>query len=252
MGSVKGVLVAGGSGSRLLPFTRFTHKTLLPIFDRPVIDYALKTMRESGITEITIIANEHIGQIAKHLGGGEPNEKIHFVIEEDPRGVENALALARPYVEGSRMMLYFSDNITTWDFSDDVRDFENSEEPPGAILLAREVDDPSSFGVCVMGERGEVVDVVEKPEEPPSDLAIGGIYLFDERFWEFLDLETVEGSEAFSISDVTRKYVREGKATIRNVGEGTWIDCGTPENLLRASLMAERGEIGTLYERADL
>ena len=96
MGSVKGVLVAGGSGSRLLPFTRFTHKTLLPIFDRPVIDYALKTMRESGITEITIIANEHIGQIAKHLGGGEPNEKIHFVIEEDPKGVENALALARP------------------------------------------------------------------------------------------------------------------------------------------------------------
>ncbi len=249
MGSVKGVLVAGGSGSRLLPFTRFTHKTLLPIFDRPVIDYALKTMRESGITEITIIANEHIGQIAKHLGGGEPNEKIHFVIEEEPKGVENALALARPYVEGSRMMLYFSDNITTWDFSDDVRDFEFSEEAPGAILLAREVDDPSSFGVCVMDEGGKVVDVVEKPEEPPSDLAIGGIYLFDERFWEFLDLETLEGSGAFSISDVTRKYVREGKATIRNVGEGTWIDCGTPENLLRASLMAERGEIGTLSEK---
>ena len=239
MGSVKGVLVAGGSGSRLLPFTRFTHKTLLPIFDRPVIDYALKTMRESGITEITIIANEHIGQIAKHLGGGESDEKIHFVIEEQPRGVENALALARPYVEGSRMMLYFSDNITTWDFSDDVRDFENSEEPPGAILLAREVDDPSSFGVCVIGEGGEVVDVVEKPEEPPSDLAIGGIYLFDETFFERVD--SVE--EGFSISDVTRKYVSEGKAAIRNIGNTTWIDCGTPLSLHEASELAIKGEI---------
>ena len=243
MASVKGILVAGGSGSRLSPFTRYTHKTLLPLFNNPVIDYALKTMRQAGITEITIIANEHIGQIAKHLGEGRNGEKIHYVIEQEAKGVANALRLARPYVEGSRMMLYFSDNITTWDFSSDVREFEDSENYPGAVFLAREVEDPSSFGVCELDEDGNVVDVIEKPQNPPSNLAIGGIYLFDERFWGFLDLETEGGDHDFSISKITRKYIQLGEAKIRNSGSSTWIDCGTPENLLKASLMALEGEI---------
>ena len=80
-------------------------------------------------------------------------------------------------------MLYFSDNITTWDFSDDVESFKDANDPPGSILLAREVDDPSSFGVCELDEDGSIVDIIEKPENPPTNLAIGGIYLFDERFW---------------------------------------------------------------------
>ena len=240
---VKGILVAGGRGSRLRPYTKYTHKTLLPLFENPVIDYALKTMRQAGISEITIIANEHIGQIAKHLGSGIEGEKIHYVIEEEALGVANALQLARPYVEGSRIMLYFSDNITTWDFSDDVGRFEESESPPGSVLLAREVDDPGSFGVCEVDESGNVVDIIEKPDFPPTNLAIGGIYLFDERFWEFLDSEISEGNNNFSISKITRKYVHLGAASIRNIGSGTWIDCGTPESLLNASMMALNGEI---------
>ena len=242
---VKGVLVAGGTGSRLRPFTKYTHKTLLPIFERPVIDYALKTMRQAGISEITIVANEHIGQIAKHLGSGIENEQIHYVIEEEALGVANALQLARPYVEGSRIMLYFSDNITTWDFSDDVESFKDANGPPGSVLLAREVDDPSSFGVCELDEDGSIIDIIEKPENPPTNLAIGGIYLFDERFWEFLDSEISEGDEGFSISKMTRKYVKLREAKVRNVGSGTWIDCGTPESLLNASLMALEGKIST-------
>tara|TARA_B100000029_G_C17598854_1_gene965101 strand:+ start:2219 stop:2968 length:750 start_codon:yes stop_codon:yes gene_type:complete len=240
---IKGVLVAGGTGSRLLPFTRYTHKTLLPLFDRPVIDYALDTMRGAGISDITIIANEHIGQIASHLGKSTKNERIHYVLEEEALGVANALRLARPYVEGHRIMLYFSDNITTWDFERDANEFSFSESNPGAVLLAREVEEPRQFGVCVIGKGGEVVDILEKPEEPPSNLAIGGIYLFDENFWVHFDSETEGGDSGFSISNITRRYVRAGKSLIRNVGEGTWIDCGTPENLLKASNMAALGKI---------
>ena len=247
MVKVKGVLLAGGTGSRLLPFTNYTHKTLLPIFDKPVIDYALKTMRQAGISEITIIANEHIGQIAKHLGSGQEGEKIHYVIEEEARGVANALRLARPYVEGCSIMLYFSDNITTLNFSTDVKEFQRNNENIGAVLLAREVDDPSSFGVCEMDKEGNVVDVLEKPKRPPSNLAIGGIYLFDEKFWEFLDLETEKGDRDFSISNITRRYIQNGEAEIRNIGQGTWIDCGTPESLLKASMMALDGEITTHF-----
>ena len=243
---VKGIIVAGGSGSRLHPFTKFTHKTLLPIYDRPVIDYALSTMRRAGISEVTIVANEHIGQISKHLSSVVDDERIHYVIEEEPEGVAGAINLARPYNEGSRILLYFSDNITTWDFSDDVREFCSSEDPPGSVLLAREVDDPKMFGVCEIGEDGRVTDIVEKPENPPSNLAIGGIYLFDEDFWGLLDEEIEKSGQDFSISGITRRYVINGNAKIRNVGEGTWIDCGTPYGLLRASNLAFEGKIISL------
>ena len=167
--SLKAVLVAGGAGTRLSPFTNYTHKTLLPLFDRPVIDYALATIRKSGIKDITIIANEKIGQIANHIGMGREGEKIHYVIEHAPKGVASAINLARPYVEGSRILLYFSDNITTWDFHDDCERFRSSVSKPGAVLLARQVENPQDFGVCVMGDEGSIIDIVEKPKDPPSD-----------------------------------------------------------------------------------
>ena len=238
-GGVVGLILAGGSGSRLLPFTNYTHKTLLPIFDRPVIDYALSTMREAGIKDITIVANRHIVQISEHIGRGMEGENIRYVLEEEPRGVRNALGLARSWVEGKRVMVYFSDNITNCNFTDDVNSFRESKSPPGAILLVREVGNPGAFGVCVIDEGGNVIDVVEKPKEEISRLAVGGIYLFDETFFERVD--SVE--EGFSISDVTRKYVSEGKAAIRNIGNTTWIDCGTPLSLHEASELAIKGEI---------
>ena len=240
---VKGVILAGGEGSRLLPFTKYTHKTLLPLYDKPVIDFALGTMRKSGIKDITIVANRHVGQIAQHVGTGQEGERIHYVIEEKPLGVANALNLVRPYVEGSRMLLYFSDNITTWDFSEDVKEFSDSMENPGSVFLAREVDDPSSFGICEFDEEGKIVDIDEKPEEPKSNVAIGGIYLFDELFWGIYDYVLDARGGEFSISDVSRVYVKKGRAKIRNIGRKTWIDCGTPSSLLDASNLSREGKI---------
>lgn len=242
---VKAILVAGGAGTRLAPFTNYTHKTLLPLFDKPVIDYALATIRKSGIKDITIIANEKIGQIAKHVGIGKEGERIHYVIEHEPAGVAKAINLARPYAEGNRILLYFSDNITTWDFYDDCEKFRDSESSPGAVLLAREVDNPQEFGVCVTDDHGKITDIVEKPENPSSNLAIGGIYLFDENFWNYLDEEFERNGDDFSISDITRRYVSDDNVSIINVGDGTWVDCGTPENLLNASILAKNGVIST-------
>ena len=241
-----GLILAGGSGSRLLPFTKFTHKTLLPLYDRPVIDYALATMRRAGINNITIVANRHIMQISDYIGSGIEGERFHYVLEESPRGVAAALNLARSRVEGKRMLLYFSDNITNWNFADDVEAFNSSEEPPGAVLLVRKVDDPGSFGVCIMDEEGAIVDVVEKPKNSESDLAVGGIYLFDETFYDRFD--AVGDNDDFSISDITRQYTIEGIAGIRDIGETTWIDCGTPQNLLEASILAIKGEINSDFK----
>jgi len=240
---VKAILVAGGKGSRLFPFTRYTQKTLLPLFDRPVIDYALGTIRRGGITRITIISNEHIGHIAKHVGQSLEGEQIHYVLEEEPQGVAQALLLARPHNENCRLMIYFSDNITTVEFEQLVQDFSEAEDPPGCLLLAREEANPQAFGVAVLGDDGRIVDVVEKPENPPSNLAIGGIYLFDETFWEKLDRGVEEKGDAFSISDINRAYIAEGKAMFVSVGADTWVDCGTPETLLQASMMAKEGKL---------
>ena len=240
---VKVILVAGGHGSRLHPFTKYTQKTLLPLHERPVIDYALGTIRRAGITDITIISNRFVGQIAGHVGQGLEGERIHYVMEEEPLGVAHALNLARPYNENARLMVYFSDNITTVEFGEHVVDFAASPSPPGCLLIAREEAHPEAFGVAVLDEQGDIRDIVEKPTNPPSNLAIGGIYMFDERFWDYLD-DAVEGSDgSFSISDITRRYVKQGEAKVLSVGEETWVDCGTPDALLQASIMAKDGKL---------
>ena len=225
---MKAIVVAGGHGSRLYPLTNFTHKTLLPLCGRPIIDYVLSTIRHAGINDITIIGNKFIDKIREHVGS-----EVKYVLEEEPLGVAAALQLAREGNENCPILIWFSDNITNIDLKSDVKDFTK-----GAILLTREVENPSDFGIAIL-DGDTVIDVIEKPENPPGNLAIGGIYIFDERFWERLD--SVQDSPQFSISDVTRQYLVEGDAKVISVGENTWIDCGTPENLQRAARMVQDG-----------
>ena len=243
---MKAVLVAGGEGSRLLPFTRYTHKTLLPLHSRPVIDYALGTIRRTGIKDITIIGNRFIGQIAQHVGVGLEGENIHFVIEEEPKGVGHALNLARPHVEGHRLLIYFSDNIISSELVDEVNHWKESSEPPGAFLLGYNVDDASSFGVGEFDEEGKLVDIVEKPLNPPSNIAIGGIYLFDEDFWGLLDQEMVKRGEKFSITDVNKRYLQNQKVRMKILEDEVWLDCGTPDTILEAAKYARNGVISPL------
>ena len=225
---MKAIVVAGGHGSRLYPLTNFTHKTLLPLCGRPIIDYVLSTIRHAGINDITIIGNKFIDKIREHVGS-----EVKYVLEEEPLGVAAALQLAREGNENCPLLIWFSDNITNIDLKRDVDEFIK-----GAILLTREVETPSDFGIAIL-DGNTVVDVVEKPKNPPGNLAIGGIYIFDERFWERLD--SVQDSPEFSISDVTRQYLVGGDAKVISVGENTWIDCGTPENLQRAARMVQDG-----------
>jgi glucose-1-phosphate thymidylyltransferase len=240
---MKAILVAGGHGSRLLPFTRYTHKTLLPLHKRPVIDYALDTIRRSGIKDIIIIGNQFIEQISQHVGEGRDGETIHYVVEQEPLGVHHAISLARPLVEGSRLLVYFSDNITTWDLSPAVADFSAATESPGCALLCREVADPERFGVAVFDENGELSDIIEKPQSAPSNFAIGGIYLFDESFWRRMDSAYRDKGSNFSISDVNRDYLRDGKVTLHQIGQEIWLDCGTPDSLLEAATLAKSGRL---------
>ena len=225
---MKAIIVAGGHGSRLLPLTNHTHKTLLPLCGYPLIDYALATIRSAGITEITIIGNRFIEKIRNHVG-----ENVNYVLEMEPKGVATALQLARKGNENCSLLIWFSDNITNLDLKEEVANFSQ-----GALLLTREVENPEDFGIAVM-ENENIIDVIEKPISNSGNLAIGGIYMFDESFWSRLD--GAQGSADFSISDITKQYISEGLARTISVGENTWIDCGTPESLLRAAQMVEQG-----------
>ena len=213
------------------------------MYERPVIDYALGTIRRAGIKNITIISNQFIGQIAKHVGSGLAGEQIHYVLEETPKGVANALNLARPHNEDCRLLIYFSDNITTIELSDYVDSFRQAETNPGCILLSREEENPNAFGVAKFDKNGNIVDIVEKPESPPSNIAIGGIYLYDEQFWSLMDQCETEYGEKLSITDVNRKYIQNNSAQLLNIGKETWVDCGTPDSLLDASIMARDGKL---------
>ena len=226
---MKAIIVAGGHGTRLFPMTKYTNKTMLPLNGYPVIDYALSTIRNSGIRDITIICNKFIDKIRDHVG-----DSVRYVLEDEPKGVAYALQLARGGNEGCPLLIWFSDNITNMNLKNEVRDFKN-----GAILLTREVGNPEEFGVAVF-ENNTITGVVEKPKNPPSNVAIGGIYLFDERFWERLD--SAQSKPNFSISDVTMQYIAEGSAKILSVGENTWVDCGTPSGLAHASKLLQSGE----------
>ena len=240
---MRAILVAGGEGSRLLPFTRYTHKTLLPLYERPVIDYALGMIRRTGIQDITIIGNRFIGQIAKHVGKGLDGENIHFVIEEVPLGIGHALNLARPHVEGHRLLVYFSDNITSTELVDEVKEWKEATDPPGAFLLGRVVDKPHAFGVGKFDDAGKLIDIEEKPSDPPSNVAIGGIYLFDENFWDLMDEEMELKGENFSITDVNRRYLQQNRIILKDLGDDIWLDCGTPDNLLIAARYAKDGAL---------
>lgn len=229
MWKVKAIIVAGGHGTRLLPMTSFTNKTMLPLNGYPIIDYALSIIRNSGIEDITIIGNKFINKIRNHVG-----DSVRYVQEEDPKGVAPALQLARSGNENCPLLIWFSDNITNVDLKNVIQGFED-----GAVLLTREVGNPEDFGVAIFdGER--LIGVVEKPEHPQSNIAIGGIYLFDSKFWQRLD--KVQSKPNFSISDVTSQYITEGSAKVITVGESTWIDCGTPEGLIHASRLLQDGE----------
>ncbi len=227
-GRMKAIIVAGGHGSRLYPMTKFTHKTLLPLGGRPIIDYVLSTIRHSGINDITIIGNKFINKIREYVG-----DSVNYVLEVEPNGVANALQLARSGNENCPLLIWFSDNITNMDLRDTVGNFTS-----GAVLLSREVDNPEDFGIAILDD-GKIVDVVEKPQDDFGNLAIGGIYIFDEKFWPRLD--SVQHLANFSISDLTRQYIVEGEAEVISVGENTWIDCGTPSSLNRAAKMVEMG-----------
>jgi glucose-1-phosphate thymidylyltransferase len=236
---MKGIILAGGLGSRLSPLTKITNKHLLPIYDRPMIFYPIGTLISAGITDIMIVTGgNHAGDFLRLLGNGKEFglKHINYTYQEGEGGIADALSLAEYFAEGESICVVLGDNIIERNIAKAANDFKAQKK--GAKILLKEVPDPERFGVAeIVG--GKLLNIVEKPPVPKSNLAVIGIYMYDGRVFDIV--KTLKPSERgeLEITDVNNAYVREGTMTWEML-KGWWTDAGTFESLLRANLLVSQ------------
>ena len=232
---IRGLILAGGAGTRLYPMTKIFNKSLLPVYDKPMIFYPIKTLKDIGCKEIMIISGrEHSGQIMSQLGSGvDFGLEFTYRIQEKPGGIAHALSLAKDFCNGDSVAVCLGDNI----FEDkiDISDYEGT----GAYIFLKSVPDPQRFGVAeVSGD--SVVNIVEKPDKPASDLCTTGLYVYDTYVWNIIKQLKPSGRGELEITDVNNWYVKNGLMKFKKL-EGFWSDAGTPESLAQATqLVKER------------
>jgi len=235
---MKGVILAGGSGTRLRPLTNVTNKHLLPVYDRPMIYYPIQTLLKAGIKEIMIVTGgENIGDFLRLLGSGEKfGAKFTYACQEGSGGIPVALNIAREFVD-DKCVVILGDNVTDIDLTEHVKNFEKSKI--GAQILLKPVEDPERFGIADIKER-KIIAVVEKPKNPPTNLAIIGIYMFDKKAFDIVPTLNPSARGELEITDVIRAYLENDDISYAVV-DGFWIDAGTFDSLLEANrIVAER------------
>lgn len=236
---MKGIVLAGGLGTRLAPLTRITNKHLLPVFDAPMVYYPIRTLVEAGITEILIVTGgNNAGDFLKLLRNGSEFglRHLHYAYQEGEGGIAAALSLAEEFADDGPVCVVLGDNILERSIADYVRKFRHQGK--GAKILLSEVHDPQRFGVPVI-EDDRIVRIEEKPSEPKSPYAIIGVYMYDHRVFDIIKTLKPSGRGELEITDVNNAYIEWGDMTW-DVIEGWWTDAGTFESLLRASnLVAE-------------
>lgn len=235
---MKGVILAGGSGTRLAPLTLATNKHLLPLYDRPIIYYSIEKLIQAGIAKIMIITSgTHIEDFVKLLGSGQnfrmPDGRqlqIVYGIQNEPRGICEGLHIAEDYVGEDNCVLLLGDNIFEDDLMSHVRDFKG-----GATVFLKKVPDPHRFGIAQFDKSGRVINIEEKPKKPKSDYAVTGCYIYDSSAFKKLLDNKLSARGEFEIGHVNNKYIKEGTLT-SVILKRPWFDVGTFDSLLGASV----------------
>ncbi len=230
---MKGIILSGGSGTRLKPLTNMTSKQLLPVYNKPMVYYPLNTLLRAGIKDILIIiAPEHAGNYLNLLGSGkEFGARFTYEIQDEPKGLAEAFIIAESFLEDEDVTMILGDNIFQNDFSEDIKSFKS-----GGRIFAKKVADPSRFGVVEFDDKMQVVSIVEKPKKPKSEYAIPGIYIFDNKVVEYAKNVIPSKRGEIEITDLHNAYLKDGELDVRMV-EGEWIDAGTHDSLLDASIL---------------
>jgi glucose-1-phosphate thymidylyltransferase len=226
---MRGVLLAGGTGSRLHPLTESTNKHLLPIAGRPMVEWAIEALVRAEVTEIVVVTGpEHIDAFRALLGDGArlSVDRLEFAVQERPGGIAEALGLTESFADGGPIVLMLADNLLERSLLDVVTTF--SKDPTGARLLLSEMDDADHLrhlGVPELDEEGRIVSIVEKPQSPPSRYAVTGVYCYDASVYDVVKTLVPSGRGELEITDVNNHFVRTGEVSY-DVLEGFWGDAG--------------------------
>ncbi len=233
---MKGIILSGGSGTRLRPLTRVTSKQLLPIYNRPMIYYPLNTLIKAGIKEILIIiAPEKAGEYLNLLGSGkEFGVKFTYEIQDKPKGLSEAFIIGEKFLDdGDDVVMILGDNIFEEDLSKQIASFTK-----GARIFAKEVHDPERFGVVEFDKTGKVISIEEKPKKPKSNFAITGMYIFDSRAVSFAKKLKPSKRNELEITDLIKCYIKSKELDV-SIIKKEWIDAGTFDSLARANRLAQ-------------
>ncbi|MFN2582695.1 MAG: sugar phosphate nucleotidyltransferase [Candidatus Dormibacteria bacterium] len=226
---MKGVILAGGSGTRLYPLTRITNKHLLPIYDRPMVTYAIEALVNAGVRDVMIVSGgTHAGEFFRLLGNGHDHglDRLFYAYQEQAGGIAEALGLAERFVERDRVVVMLADNVVEYSIADAIVNFSHQER--GARILLSRVTDPAHLhhlGVPEFDDSRRVTQIVEKPHEPPSEYAVTGIYLYDASVWDVIPVLQPSGRGELEITDVNNWYVRE-RSMQYQILDGFWGDAG--------------------------
>jgi len=232
---MKGIILSGGSATRLRPCTKVTSKQLLPVYNRPMIYYPLNTLIKAGIKDILIIvAPEQAGHYLNLLGSGRDfGVKFTYEIQDKPEGLAQAFIIGERFIDDDNVCMILGDNIFEDDFSDDIKNFSG-----GAKIFAKEVKDPQRFGVVEFNKNNKAISIEEKPENPKSNYCVTGLYVYDNRVIDIAKNLKPSSRGELEITDINRHYLLEGDLNVAMV-KGSWLDAGTFDSLLEAQILAK-------------
>jgi len=237
---MKGVILAGGLGTRLAPLTKITNKHLLPVFDKPMIFYPIQTLVDAGVRDLLIVTGgNNAGDFLRLLGNGKTFglPHINYTYQEGEGGIADALRLAEHFADGDRIVVMLGDNVIEKDIRRGVRAF--AKQKRGARVYLKQVADPRAYGVAEL--RGDhIVGIVEKPKRPKTNLAVIGIYLYDAAVFDIIRRLKPSGRGELEITDVNNAYIRRGQLAYE-ILDGWWADAGaSPQKLIETSLLVAR------------
>ncbi|QRF24370.1 NTP transferase domain-containing protein [Alicyclobacillus sp. TC] len=243
---MKGIVLAGGTGSRLFPLTKITNKHLLPVAKYPMIYYAIHHLVQANINDILIVTGrEHMGDVVNLLGSGwDFGVQFTYKVQDQAGGIAQALGLAEQFVQGDAMTVILGDNIFSTDLTQMVNKFEGTKK--GAKILLKEVPDPERYGVPVF-ENGRIIRIEEKPKHPLSPYAVTGIYMYDSEVFNIIRTLIPSKRGELEITDVNNAYLFKGKLDY-DILDGWWTDAGTHESLARANELAKDINLGHQFE----